>query len=114
MRVLLLASVLVFSSAFAKAAPPVLGADCGAGASIVGSKDAGKVTIGVDPDQNTCTLTGFNWPKVPSCSATLEGPVTAQPYGTISTTNRLTLVYPPFAYDDMRPGNVISYLCVGQ
>lgn len=114
---LLLVSVAVF------AAPPTPSADCGSGATVVGSRDAGKVTIGASPDGNICTLTGFSWPggKVPSCSAMLESgndaggfPLVPNPYATVSTGTTLTIVYPPSASDDMRPGNVISYLCVGQ
>lgn len=108
-------------TAFARAATPTLGPDCGTGATVIGSRDAGKVTIGSSQDQNTCTLTVNAWPKVPSCSAVLESgidaqgyPIVPQPYATQSTTTRLILVYPPSASDDMQPGYVISYLCVGQ
>lgn len=116
---LLVLSVML--ATVAQAATPTLGPDCGVGATVVGSRDAGKVTIGTSPDLNVCTLTVNSWPKVPSCAATLESgidpsgyPIVPVPYSTKSTTTQLILFYPPNASDDMRPGYVISYLCVGQ
>ena len=113
--------IMLMISSLAFAAPPMLGPDCGVGATVAGSKNAGKVTIGSSQDQNTCTLTGVSWPKPPSCSAVLESgtdmygfPIVPQPYGTVSTTTSLVLVYPQSASDDMQRGYVISYLCVGQ
>lgn len=119
----LLFVVLAFvcSISVAKAAPPTLGADCGAGATIVGSKEAGKVTLGFDPDDN-CTLT-FSWPgnKVPSCAANLEDDLfvsnpnvnapASLPTVTTATTLKLALHQLNFS---AQQGFVASYLCVGQ
>ena len=56
MGALLMGAVLLLSPATSFAAPS-LGADCGAGASVVGSDGAGKVTLGTGVAGNTCTLT---------------------------------------------------------
>jgi len=111
MRHILLITALLFSIAFANAAPPIASADCGTGALVVGSKNAGKVYMGTD-SAGSCTLT-FSWPKVPSCSAVNEtsspGP---KPLGTITTETTLAINSPVvFVIVD---GDVISYLCIGQ
>ena len=58
-------------------AAPTLGPDCGAGASIVGSDLAGKVTLGTNV--TTCTLTfSSTWANAPACTAVSETNPTGQ------------------------------------
>lgn len=103
--------LLLLFSVVANAAPPALGSDCGTGAIIVGSKNAGKIVIGTD-SQGSCTL-AFSWPKSPSCSAMNEtsdpGP---KPLGTTSSATQLAINYPIVSV--VVDGDVVSYLCVGQ
>jgi len=124
MRFTLFILLVICSSVFA--APPIVGNDCGFGgtATIVGTKEAGKVTLGDDPPTGSrtgCTLT-FAWPggKVPSCSAMLES-VPPNPYnitapwpaGTVTTATTLFIPDATFP-QSMAPGYVVSYLCIGQ
>ncbi len=95
------------------AATPTLGADCGAGASIVGSDSAGKVTLGTGAsDTSACTLT-FSpaWASAPACTAVNETNAGgySMPVGTRTTTTTLLLGgASPWADRD-----VVSYLCLG-
>ena len=112
MRTILILSLFLISSA-AFAQPPVLDAGCGAGASIVGTSKAGKVTLGdveslgVD---TACVLTfDTAFGKVPSCLAGVE-PVdnhAPQPIGTVSSKTDLVIEGKFLAN-----GTVIAYLCV--
>ena len=82
MRKFVLFAILVVFCSIVKAAPPVLGPDCGTGATVVGDKTgdkyaAGKVTIGANPDGNVCTLS-MTWARVPSCSAVIESGIRAE------------------------------------
>lgn len=117
-------AVLLFictGSYAAKAAPPTPSSDCGAGAVVVGSRDAGKVTLGTAPDSNYCTLS-FSWPKVPSCATMLESgidpngyQVTPRPWAAVTTQSTLLIVFPGGGFaQSPQAGYVISYLCVGQ
>lgn len=107
-----LIALFVFLAAHAHAAPPTLGLDCGVGATIQGSKNAGHITTGVGV--TTCTLSfAGSWPKTPSCSAMNDttnggGPV---PIGARATTTTLFIQGGDYWIGD---GDVISYLCVGQ
>lgn len=107
-----LTGAILFWSVAAFAITPTLGEDCGTGASIVGSDQAGKVTLGEGP--TTCTL-GFFTPFVnpPACIAVNEtnggGSASAATLGMRST--KTTAVV-----DGRTPvteGDVISYLCLG-
>jgi len=72
MGALLMGAVLLLSPATSFAAPS-LGADCGAGASVVGSDGAGKVTLGTGVAGNTCTLTfTVTLLNEPACTAVNE------------------------------------------
>jgi hypothetical protein len=101
---ILAGTAMLFWSAIAFAGTPSLGADCGAGASIVGSDSAGKVTVGAS--QNVCTITfSVPYPNAPACMATNETGGTA--VGLTTTPAGAVLSGPyPFA-----AGNVISYIC---
>lgn len=116
LRITLAIVVSLFCS-LANAAPPILGADCGIGATITGSKNAGKVIIGDNSDG--CTLY-FSWPKTPSCSATLEstldpgGSVYPHALGTITTNTTLFISDSAGYVPSLQSGYVIAYLCVGQ
>ena len=108
---LLTGSALLVCAA-AAAAAPVIGSDCGAGASIVGTDSAGKVTLGAGArDTNTCTLT-FASPaaNAPACVANNEtnGGGYSVPVGTKSTTTTVLI-------GGARPWSdhdVIGYVCV--
>jgi hypothetical protein len=96
----------------AHAAPPTLGPDCGVGAMVSGSKNAGQAVVFGFSD--TCTLTfSTPWPKVPSCAATNEtnGGSYPRPIGTIVTTTTLIISAAPSSFSD---GDTVTYLCVGQ
>jgi hypothetical protein len=102
------AAALMLSAASFAGATPTLGSDCGAGASIVGSNSAGKVTLGATPA--TCTVT-FTTPyaNAPACSGTNEtnsgnAPV---PVANLTTTSTVVLN----AYIPWSAGDVISYSC---
>jgi hypothetical protein len=106
----LLAGVAVLCcSATSFAASPALGPDCGAGAAIVGSDSAGKVTLGT-PTSGTCTLAFSVAPlNPPACTATNEtnggGQAVAVGVRTTATTMEM---------DELTPwnaGDVISYMC---
>ena len=91
-------------------AAPALGADCGAGASILGTDSAGKVEIGTGA--RTCTLT-FTLPPLnaPACTATNETNGGGRPVMVGVRTTQTTLVMDPL--DPWNAGDVVSYLCVG-
>jgi len=100
---------MVLSSTAALAATPE--ADCGVGATIVGTDDVGKVTLGQEPS-NTCTLT-FLAPATnpPACTAVNEtnGGNYSVPIGTKTT--RTTLVLG--GRIPWTEGDVISFSCAG-
>ena len=107
---MLAGTVVLFWSAVSFAGVPTIGPDCGtAGAAIVGSDSAGKVTLGAGV--GTCTLT-FNVPYTnpPACSATNETNGGGHAVGVGTRTTNATLemdgMYP------WNPGDVVSYLCV--
>ena len=108
--IVLLAGTALLLWAGASFAAPTLGADCGAGASIVGSDSAGKVEIGTGA--RTCTLT-FTLPPLnaPACTATNETNGGGRPVMVGVRTTRTTLVMDPL--DPWNAGDVVSYLCVG-
>lgn len=118
MRSILFAVLSLFVAA-AIAQPPVPGPDCGTGATVVGSEKAGKVTLGTDPNPQTCTLTHAAKPVV-SCAASLESGIDSggtivvpAPFGTITTATTLTIyVGRTFNGYDVQDGFVVSYLCV--
>ncbi len=110
---LLSGAVLLLWPGMSLAAAPTLGPDCGAGASIVGSDSAGKVTLGTGASNtSTCTLTFASpWANAPACTAVNEtnsGGFTT-PVGTKSTTTTL-MIGGALPWSDR---DVISYLCVG-
>ncbi len=107
---LLTGAVLLLTAGTSFAASPDLGADCGAGASIVGSDLAGKATMG--DSTGTCTLT-FSAPltNAPACTAMNEATRGgASPLGTRSTTATLTIQ--SNSATALNSGDVVSYLCV--
>jgi hypothetical protein len=113
---LLAGAAMVLWSAASFAATPTLGPDCGTGATLVGSDDAGKVTLGTPdptlPVTGTCTLT-FGVPysvNAPACSASNEtnGGGFPAPMGTRTTTTTLVLG----SSTGSNPGDVISYVCI--
>lgn len=97
-------TAMLFWSAIVFAGTPTLGPDCGAGASIVGSDSAGKVTLGVN--HNTCALSfSVSLPNAPACMATNE--TNGHAVGVSTTVAGAVLSGPyPFA-----AGDVISYIC---
>jgi hypothetical protein len=106
---LIAGTVVLFWSAISFAGTPTLGPDCGAGASIMGSDSAGKVTLGTD--SSTCTLTfGVPYTNPPACTAMNEtngGVNPPRPEGAKTSATALVLggMYPRVA------GDVISYVC---
>lgn len=117
----LLAILTALLCSVGQAAPPLLGADCGAGATVIGDKTgdkyaAGKVTMGVG-STGTCTLTFVGgWSKVPSCSAMSEESDAAfeGPVGTLTTASTLLLDGRGSKVVSIWDGDIVSYLCVGQ
>jgi len=115
MGALLMGAVLLLSPATSFAAPS-LGADCGAGASVVGSDGAGKVTLGTGVAGNTCTLTfTVTLLNEPACTAVNEtnsgghpGPV-----GTKSMPTTLVLDGNGSKAASLTDRDVVSYLYVG-
>jgi len=106
---LIVGSVVLLWSAVSFAGMPSLGPDCGAGASLVGSDEAGKVTLGTDVA--TCTLT-FSVPPLnpPACTATNEtnGGGFSVAVGTRTTTTTLMIG----SRMPWNPGDVVSYICI--
>ena len=104
----LMGTALLLSAAASFAATPTLGADCGSGATIVGSDAAGKVTLGTRV--SSCTLTfSVPYPNAPACAAmneTNQGAGQARPIGARSTNTTLVL-------DPWNDGDTLSYMCVG-
>ena len=107
---LIVGSVVLLWSAVSFAGTPSLGLDCGTGASLAGSDEAGKVTLGADA--GTCTLT-FSVPPLnpPACTAMNEtnGGGYSVPVGTRTTTTTVQ-------FNSVSPwnaGDVISYICIG-
>jgi hypothetical protein len=101
-------------SAAAYAGTPSPGADCGAGATIVGSDSAGKVTLGTHergvPVSGLCTLTfAVPYTNPPACSATNETNRGGFPAPIGTRTTNTTLVIGSSA--GSAPGDVISYIC---
>jgi hypothetical protein len=97
------------------AALPRLGADCGGGASIVGSDLAGKVSLGSGAG-DTCTLTfAEELPNAPACAAMNETNAGAAPgpVGTATTTTTLVLDGGGSKSAPLSGGDTVSYLCVG-
>src|SRR5689334_4728964 len=106
MTVLLAGAAMLSWSGPSFAASPALGPDCGAGAAIVGSDSAGKVTLGTDP--TTCTLSFSVAPlNPPACTATNEtnggGHAIGVGVRTTTTTLEMDGMYP------LNPGDVVSY-----
>jgi hypothetical protein len=101
---ILVGTAMLFWSAIAFAGTPSLGANCGVGASIVGSDSAGKVTLGAS--QNECTLTfSVPYPNAPACMTTNE--TQGRAVGVSTTVSGAVLSGPyPFA-----AGDVIAYVC---
>lgn len=111
---LLMGGVLLLWPGALFAAAPILGDDCGAGSSIVGSDSAGKVTMG--GDVTTCTLTfASTFPNAPACTAMNETNAGghAAPVGTTTTTTTVMLDGASPGTGSLGPGDVVSYLCVG-
>lgn len=102
-------SVVLLWSAVSFAGMPSLGLDCGTGASLVGSDEAGKVTLGAGV--STCTL-AFSVPPLnpPACTATNEtnggGHAAVVGVRTTTTTIEMDGIMP------WLPGDVISYICI--
>jgi len=115
---LLAAATLLFWSGVSFALAPTLGADCGAGASILGSDSAGKVTLGTGVTARTCTLTfaspGLNAPSCAAMNETNSGGVNDHPapLGVKSTTTTLVLDATTAANVGLQDRDVISYICV--
>jgi hypothetical protein len=114
LTVLLAGTAALLWSAAAFAGTPILGADCGTGASIVGSDSAGKVTVGTPepsvPTTGLCTIT-FSVPytNAPACTATNETNGGGFPAPTGAKTTNTTLTIGSSA--GSLPGDVISYSC---
>lgn len=117
LRETLFALVLLCSFAHAKAAPPILGPDCGAGATITASstKDAGEIIIGAG--SSGCTV-AVSWPVKPACSAMVErttdptSQVYPYPLGTIATTTGFYISDASGSMSTMQAGYVVSYMCM--
>jgi hypothetical protein len=104
----LLASMVVMLWSVAAFAQPTLEADCGTGATIVGSDTAGKVTLGTSV--TSCTLVfSSTFPNAPACAATneTENGGNPQPMGTKSTTSSVMLG----GNRPINAGDVVSYIC---
>ena len=104
----LMAAALLLWPGTSFAFTPTLGPDCGAGASIVGSQCAGKVTMGAG---TTCTLT-FTSPflNAPACVATNE--TNGGPIGTQSTASTVLFAAGPLTGAILSSGDVVSYICM--
>lgn len=107
----LVGAVLLLWSGVSFAVTPTLDADCGSGASIVGTDSGGKVTMGWNVDI-ACTL-HFSVPQVkaPACFATNETSQGegASPTGARSSTT--TLVLDSIQTANYVNGDVVSYVC---
>ncbi len=103
--IILMGAALLFWQSAAFAGTPTLGADCGAGATMVGSDFAGKVTMGTS--LGSCTLT-FSAPyaNAPACAATDES--RTRPVDATSTTTTLMIGQGV----NVKSNDVVSYLCV--
>ena len=104
----LLASMVVMLWSVAAFAQPTLEADCGTGATIVGSDTAGKVTLGTSV--TSCTLDfSSTFPNAPACTATneTENGGNPQPMGTKSTSSSVVLG----GNRPINAGDVVSYIC---
>jgi len=111
---LIAGAIALLWSAAAFAGTPMLGADCGAGAAIVGSDSAGKVTLGTPEHSATvtglCTLSfGVPYTNPPACSATNETNHGGFPAPMGTRTTNTTLVIGSAA--GSAPGDIISYNC---
>jgi len=88
-------TALLLVAAGSLAAPPTLGSNCGAGATIVGSDAAGKLTLGAGAsDTSRCTLTfSVAGANAPACSGVNEtnGGGWATPVGTKSSPTTVVL-----------------------
>ncbi len=111
LAVLLAGTAVLLWSTVSFAAPPTMGANCGAAASIVGTDSAGKVKLGTGV-ASTCTLT-FALPSLnaPAWTAMSETGRPA-PVGTKSTTTTLVLDGRASGTASLEEGGVVSYLCV--
>ena len=112
----LIAAALLLWPGTSSAAPLLLGQDCGAGAQVVGSDVAGKVTIGTGSDANSCTLTfSLPFPNAPACTAMNETSSGAPPgpVGTVTSRAGLLLDGGGSKAVTLNPGDVVSYLCIG-
>ena len=109
MKTLILALLAILLLAASQAlAQPTLDADCGAGATIVGTNTAGKVTIGTDPDWK-CTLI-FPTSRNRACSGVVENShvsIGIEPIG-IATTDTTGVMASSYGF---APASVISYQC---
>ena len=106
----LMAAALLLWPGTSFAFTPTLGTDCGAGASIVGSQWAGKVTMGAGTT-TTCMLT-FTSPflNAPACVATNE--TNGRPIGTQSTASTVLFVADPLTGASLSSNDVVSYICM--
>lgn len=105
---LTLALVVFATTTFAQ---PTLGPDCPADATIVGSNNAGKITINADPWGASCTLTFTGAAKNRACSAmneTAGGGPYARPLGAVTTDTTVTIT----SVNSVFSGDVISYMCL--
>ncbi len=111
---LVLAGAILLLGPGTASAAPALGADCGAGASIMGSNSAGKVMVGTGV--TTCTLT-FTIPSsflnAPACMAVDEtnGGGHPAPVGARSTETTLLLDATVPSGVVLAPGDIVSYIC---
>ena len=114
-RITFLVGIIALAPASAVlAGTPLLGPDCGVGASVVGTDAVGKVTLGTPdeslPSAGTCTLTfSVSYTNPPTCTANNEtnGGGFPAPYGARTTHTTLVVGSSTGAV----PGDVISYSC---
>jgi hypothetical protein len=110
LSVLLTGAVLLLWPGVSFAAAPIVGADCGSGASIEGSESAGKVTMGRGTGSN-CTLTFTSpWANPPVCMAVDETNTSSGPTPAGARTTTTTVVINTSQVAD---NAVVSYICVG-
>lgn len=82
---------------------------CGTSPSIVGTDNAGRVTVGTGGVATSCTVTfGRAWVNAPACTAMHEGAVLF--VRAVATTTTLTID----AATPLTASGVLSYLCIGR
>jgi hypothetical protein len=112
---LVVAACCLLSAGSSSASLQTLGPDCGGGATVVGTDQAGKVTLG-SSTEGVCTVTfSTELENAPACVAMDEtgGNGHPGPVGTRTTTTTLTLDGNGPNATSLGGGDVVSYICVG-